>query len=223
MRILLAEGDPGLASFLRKGLEAENYAVDVCADGAESAFLAQQFGYDLLVLDLNLNGGLRGQDVLRSARGAKPALPILALSDSGRAEDRARALDLGADDVLARPFSFCELAARLRALLRRGARPAESPLTAGDLTLRRVEHTVERAGRMILLTAKEFALLEYLMRHPNQALTRTQIVDAVWRYDMEALSNVVDIYIHYLRDKIDQGFSRSLIKTVRSVGYKIEA
>jgi DNA-binding response OmpR family regulator len=222
MRILLAEGDAGSASFLRKGLEAENYAVDVCADGPETAFLAQQFCYDLLVLDLNLNRGLRGQDVLRSARRAKPALPILALSDSTRAEDRARALDLGADDVLARPFSFCELAARVRALLRRGAQPAESTLTVADLTLRRIEHSVERAGRTIPLTAKEFALLEYLMRNHGRALSRAMIVEHVWNLSFDTSTNIVDVYINYLRRKLDDGFDPPLIHTVRGVGYRLE-
>ena len=222
MRVLLAEGDAGSASFLRKGLEAENYAVDVSADGPETAFLAQQFCYDLLVLDLNLNRGLRGQDVLRSARGSKPALPILALSDSTRAEDRARALDLGADDVLARPFSFCELAARLRALLRRGAQPTESTLTAADLTLSRIEHTVERAGRTIRLTAKEFALLEYLMRNQGRALSRAMIVEHVWNLSFDTSTNIVDVYINYLRRKLDDGFDPPLIHTVRGVGYRLE-
>jgi DNA-binding response OmpR family regulator len=222
MRILLAEGDASLASFLRKGLEAENYAVDLCAEGAEAAFLAQQFCYDLLVLDLNLSRGLPGQDVLRSARRAKPALPILALSDSTRAEDRARVLDLGADDVLARPFSFCELAARLRALLRRGALPAESTLQVADLTLRRIEHTVERAGRAIPLTAKEFALLEYLMRNQGRALSRAMIVEHVWNLSFDTSTNIVDVYINYLRRKLDDGFDPPLIHTVRGVGYRLE-
>jgi len=222
MRILLAEGDSTLASFVRKGLEAEHYAVDICADGPETAFLSQQFGYDLMVLDLNLNGGVRGTDVLRSARAAKPALPILALCGSTRAEDRARALDLGADDVLTRPFSFCELAARLRALLRRGAQPAESVLCVADLTLHRIEHNVERAGRKIPLTAKEFALLEYLMRNHGRALSRAMIVEHVWNLSFDTSTNIVDVYINYLRRKLDDGFDPPLIQTVRGVGYRLE-
>jgi len=222
MRILLAEGDAGTASFLRKGLEAENYAVDVCADAPEAAFLARQFCYDLLVLDLNMNRGLRGQDVLRQVRGSKPALSILALIGSTRAEDRARALDLGADDVLARPFSFCELAARLRALLRRGAQPTESTLTVADLTLRRIEHTVERAGRIVPLTVKEFALLEYLMRNQGRAMSRAMIVEHVWNLSFDTSTNVVDVYINYLRRKVDDGFDPPLIQTVRGVGYRLE-
>jgi len=223
MRILLAEGEVALAAFLRKGLEAEHYAVDISADGPETAFLAQQFGYDLMVLDLNLNGGVRGSDVLRSARAAKPALPILALCGSTRAEDRARALDLGADDVLTRPFSFCELAARLRALLRRGAQPAESVLSVADLSLDRIEHVVERAGRNIPLTAKEFALLEYLMRNRGRALSRAMIVEHVWNLSFDTSTNIVDVYINYLRRKVDDGFDPPLIQTVRGVGYRLEA
>jgi DNA-binding response OmpR family regulator len=150
---------------------------------------------------------------------------VLMLTARGAVEDRVTGLNVGADDYLTKPFAMEELLARVNALLRRrDQRFDQNPrLNVGDLTLDLVGHEASRDGRVIELTAKEFALLEYLMRHPGRVLTRTQIVDAVWRYDMEALSNVVDIYIHYLRDKVDQGFSRPLIKTVRGVGYKIEA
>jgi two-component system copper resistance phosphate regulon response regulator CusR len=222
MRILLAEGDTALSSFVRKGLEAEHYAVDTCMDGAETVFLWQQFGYDLLLLDLNLATGTRGHDLLLETRAAKPSLPILALCPSARAEDRARALDLGADDVLARPFSFCELAARVRALLRRGRAVAESVLRVADLSLDRVEHSVERAGRAIPLTAKEFALLEYLMRNHRRALSRAMIVEHVWNLSFDTSTNIVDVYINYLRRKVDDGFDPPLIHTVRGVGYRLE-
>ena len=223
MRILVAEGDPSLASFVRKGLEAEHYAVDLCADGPEAAFVWQQFGYDLLVLDLGLGigGGIRGSDLLRNTRAAKPAVPILALCGSALAEDRARALDIGADDVLTRPFSFCELAARVRALLRRGAGPAQSVLQVADLALNRLERSVERAGRKVPLTSKEFALLEYLMRNRGRALSRAMIVEHVWNLCFDTSTNVVDVYINYLRRKIDAGADRPLIRTVRGVGYQI--
>ena len=221
MRILLAEGDIALSSFVRKGLEAEHYAVDACTDGAETAFLWQQFGYDLLLLDLNLTSGMRGHDLLPATRAAKPSLPILALCGSARAEDRARALDSGADDVLTRPFSFCELAARVRALLRRGTHPAESVVRVADLVLDRVEHSVERAGRKISLTAKEFALLEYLMRNRGRALSRAMIVEHVWNLSFDTSTNIVDVYINYLRRKVDDGFELPLIHTVRGVGYRL--
>lgn len=219
MRILLAEGDSTLASFVRKGLEAEHYAVDICADGPETAFLSQQFGYDLMVLDLNLNGGVRGTEVLRSARAAKPALPILALCGSTRAEDRARALDLGADDVLTRPFSFCELAARLRALLRRGAQPAESVLCVADLALDRVEHIVERAGRKIPLTAKEYALLEFLARNAGRVVGRAEIAEHVWDESFDPFSNLIEVYVNRVRRKIDAGAVKPLLHTRRGAGY----
>jgi len=150
--------------------------------------------------------------------------PILMLTARGAVEDRVAGLNAGADDYLVKPFAMEELLARVGARLRRRAEPldAANELRVGDLTLDLVRHEVRRGGGAIELTAKEFALLEFLMRHPGQALTRTQITDHVWRYDLEALSNVVDMYIHYLRDKIDRGADRPLIRTVRGVGYKIE-
>jgi DNA-binding response OmpR family regulator len=222
MRILLAEGDPSIATFVRKGLEAEHYAVDVCSNGTETAYLAGQFKYDAMVLDANLNGGPAGPEVLRTVRAAKAALPILVLSAASRAEDRARALDQGADDVLARPFSFCELAARLRALLRRGAQPAENILRAADLQLDRLEHAVARSGRRIPLTVKEFALLEYLMRNRGRALSRPMILEHVWDLSFDTTTNLVDVYINYLRRKVDDGFQPRLIHTVRGVGYRLD-
>jgi len=222
MRILLAEGDPSLSSFLRKGLEAEHYAVDTCADGPETEFLWQQFGYDLLVLDLGLSSASRGSELLRNTRAAKPAVPILALCGSARAEDRAQALDLGADDVVTRPFSYCELAARVRALLRRGTHQGESVLRVADLVLDRLDRMVERAGRKIPLTAKEFSLLEYLMRNRGRALSRAMIVEHVWNLCFDTSTNVVDVYINYLRRKLDDGFDPPLIHTVRGVGYRLE-
>lgn len=222
MRILLAEGDHSLVTFVRKGLEAEQYVVDVCTNTQETAYLAQQFNYDAMLLDLNLSGGQGGAEVLRNIRAAKTALPILVLSGSSRAEDRARALDLGADDVLTRPFSFCELAARIRALLRRGARPAESVLRAADLQLNRIEHAVERGGKRIPLTAKEFSLLEYLLRNQGRAVSRPMILEHVWDLSFDTTTNVVDVYINYLRRKVDDGFTPPLIHTVRGVGYRLE-
>lgn len=223
MRILLADGDSSLTTFVRKGLEAEQYAVDVCGNGVEAAYLAQQCNYDLMLLDANLNGGLAAPEVLRNIRAARAALPILMLCETRRAEDRARALDLGADDALTRPFSFCELTARIRALLRRGARPAESVLRVADLELHRIEHTVERGGNRIPLTAKEFSLLEYLLRNCGRALSRAMILEHVWDLSFDTSTNVVDVYINYLRRKVDDGFEPPLIHTVRGVGYRLES
>jgi DNA-binding response OmpR family regulator len=218
MRILLAEDDRPLASFLSKGLTAEQYAVDVAGDGEEARHLANEYDYDLLLLDLNLPPQ-DGFHVIRHVRPHKPDLPILILSGRARVEDRVRGLDLGADDYLTKPFSFAELSARVRALLRRGGQPAAPVLRVADLELNRVEHSVRRAGRRIELTPKEFALLEYLMRNSGRALTRAMIVEHVWNLSFDTMTNVVDVYINYLRKKVDYGCAPHLIRTLRGVGY----
>jgi DNA-binding response OmpR family regulator len=202
----------------------ERHTVDLAYDGSSGLDLALSDSYDVVTLDLMLPG-IDGMEICRQMRAERIMTPVLMLTARGAVEDRVTGLNVGADDYLTKPFAMEEFLARVNALLRRRDRQFdEMPrLAVNDLTLDLVRHEARRAGRVIELTAKEFALLEYLMRHPGQALSRTQIVDAVWRYDMEALSNVVDIYIHYLRDKVDQGFGRPLIKTVRGVGYKIEA
>ncbi|HEY3994104.1 MAG TPA: response regulator transcription factor [Ktedonobacteraceae bacterium] len=224
MHILVVEDEQRLAYLLRRVLLEERHAVDLAYDGPSGLDLALSDSYDAVTLDLMLPG-VDGIEICRQMRAEHIMTPVLMLTARGAVEDRVTGLNVGADDYLTKPFAMEEFLARVNALLRRRDRRFEETpqLAVGDLTLDLVRHEARRAGQVIELTAKEFALLEYLMRHPNQALTRTQIVDAVWRYDMEALSNVVDIYIHYLRDKIDQGFARPLIKTVRGVGYKIEA
>lgn len=224
MHILVVEDEQRLAFLLRRVLLEERHTVDIANDGNTGLDLALSDTYDVMVLDLMLPG-LNGLEICRQMRAERIMTPVLMLTARGAVEDRVTGLNVGADDYLTKPFAMEELLARINALLRRRDRRFdEAPqLTVSDLTLDLVRHEARRAGRVIELTAKEFALLEYLMRHPGQVLSRTQITDAVWRYDLEALSNVVDIYIHYLRDKIDQGFSRPLIKTVRGVGYKIEA
>ena len=224
MHILVVEDEQRLAYLLRRVLLEERHTVDLAHDGNTGLDLALSDTYDVVILDIMLPE-IDGVEVCRQMRAERIMSPILMLTARGSVEDRVTGLNVGADDYLTKPFAMEELLARINALLRRRDQHFdENPrLSVGDLTLDLVGHEARRDGRVIELTAKEFALLEYLMRHPGRVLTRTQIVDAVWRYDMEALSNVVDIYIHYLRDKVDQGFSRPLIKTVRGVGYKIEA
>jgi DNA-binding response OmpR family regulator len=224
MHILVVEDEQRLAFLLRRVLMEERHTVDLAHDGHTGLALALSDTYDTVILDVMLPG-LDGLEICRQMRAEHIMTPVLMLTARGAVEDRVMGLNVGADDYLVKPFAMEELLARINALLRRRDRRFEETfqLTVRDMTLDLVRHEACRAGRVIELTAKEFALLEYLMRHPGQVLTRTQITDAVWRYDLDALSNVVDIYIHYLRDKIDQGFSRPLIKTVRGVGYKIEA
>ncbi len=222
MHILVVEDERRLANLLRRVLGEERHTVDVAYDGASGFDLAGSDTYDLVILDLMLPG-LDGLEICRRLRAANIQVPILMLTARGAVEDRVAGLKLGADDYLVKPFAMEELLARVAALLRRGRTlDTATQLRVGDLTLDLTRHEAQRGGRVIELTAKEFALLEFLMRHPGQVLTRTQITDHVWRYDFDALSNVVDIYIHYLRDKVDRGFSHPLIKTVRGVGYKIE-
>jgi len=179
MRILVVEDDKAVAGFLKKGLEAEQYAVDIASDGEEARFMAEEFDYDLVVLDLNLPR-VDGFEVLSQIRAKKSSLPILVLTARVQVKDRVNGLDRGADDYLTKPFSFSELSARVRALLRRSGRPSELVLRIGDLEMDRVERTVKRGGRRIELTPKEFALLEYLMRNAGRRVTRTMIVEHVW-------------------------------------------
>ncbi len=220
MKILIAEDDEALARFVRQGLEGEQYKVDVVADGEQARAAANEFEYDVVVLDLNLPK-LDGVSVLRQLRLKKPTIPVLVLTQRTRVEDRVQCLDTGADDYLAKPFSFSELSARIRALLRRSHLPSESVLAVGDLKLDRVEHRVERAGRRIELTTKEFALLEYLMRNVTRQVTRSMIIEHVWNLTFDTTTNVVDVYINYLRRKVDDGHPVKLIHTVRGVGYEL--
>ena len=220
MRILIIEDDAALSSFIRKGLEAEHHAVDAALDGEQGLSMATGIDYDLTVLDLNLPR-IDGMTVLRSLRQRKPKLPVIILTARSRVEDRVQCLDFGADDYLVKPFSFLELSARARALLRRSHLPSESVLTVLDLNLDRVERRVERGGRRIELTTKEFALLEYLMRNAGRRLTRAMIIEHVWNLTFDSATNIVDVYINYLRRKVDDGFTTPLIHTVRGVGYQL--
>jgi DNA-binding response OmpR family regulator len=222
MRLLLVEDDPRVARLVERGLTEAGHAVEVAHDGVAALALAEGGGYDLIVLDVLLPE-LDGLAVCRSLREQGMRTPILMLTARDAVPDRVRGLDAGADDYLVKPFALEELQARVRALGRRaGDGHDEELLRVGDLTLDVARHEVRRAEQWIELTAKEFGLLEYLMRNAGRVLTKAQITDQVWGYDSEATSNVVEIYVHYLRDKVDRGFARPLIRTVRGVGYTLK-
>lgn len=220
MRILLAEDDEPLAAFVRKGLEAESYGVDTVGDGEAAQALAQGRKYDLVILDLNLPRR-DGFDVLKDLRSRQPGLPVILLTARSDVRDRVRGLDLGADDYLSKPFSFSELAARVRALLRRGVRSRDTVVRVEDLELDRVERQVKRAGKRIDLTPKEYALLEYLAVNAHRRVTRAMIIEHVWNLAFDSDTKVVDVYINYLRSKMDDGFASKLIHTIRGVGYQL--
>lgn len=220
-KVLLVEDDPRIASFVRRGLEAEGYAVDLAESGREALALAEETGYPLVVLDRMLPG-VDGIDICRALRRAGSDSMILMLTAKDSLQDKLDGLGSGADDYLTKPFAFDELLARMTALLRRAPYRAETgALAIGDLVLDPEGHTVRRGERAIKLTAKEFALLHYMMRHPGKVLSRTRLLSQVWGYSFEPGTKVVDVYIRYLRKKIDEGEAVPLIHTVRGVGYKI--
>jgi DNA-binding response OmpR family regulator len=223
VHILVVEDERRLANLIRRALEEENHVVDVSHDGAEALDMAQSTDYDLLVLDLMLPH-MDGIDVARRLRTEGNDTRILMLTARDAVDDRVLGLEAGADDYLVKPFSFSELLARIKALSRRQVQPqVEQELQAGDLVLDLAKREARRNGTIIELTAKEFQLLEFLMRNAGHVLTRTQILDHVWGYNFDSFSNVVDIYVHYLRNKIDRDFDEPLIKTVRGVGYSLKA
>src|SRR5271168_2140219 len=203
MRLLVAENDPALATFLQESFDHEHYSVDLTHESAEAKKWVEEREYDLAILDLNLARD-EGTQVLQYVRAKRRELPILILSGRNRAEDRVQILDMGADDLVLKPFSFSELSARVRALLRRGRRSVEAILCVEDLELNRVEHSVKRAGRAIELTPKEFGLLEYLMRNAGQRVTRSQIIEHVWNLSFDTMTNVVDVYINYSSSQVDK-------------------
>ena len=219
MRILVVEDDRRVASFIQGGLEQEGYAVDVLHEGTIAGEQARAIDYDAVVLDLMLPGR-SGLQVLRDIRARKPSLPVIILTAKDAVDDRIAGLDGGADDYMMKPFALAELSARLRAMLRRGA-PRENVLRVADLELDTLARIVRRGGRRIDVKPKEYALLEYLMRNSGRPVTKSLIIEHVWDIHFDSVSNVVEVHINSLRNKIDRGFATPLIHTVRGVGYML--
>jgi len=217
MRVLVIEDDRKVANFIQAGLTQEGYAVDLLDEGAYGGDQAAAIDYDAVVLDLMLPGR-SGFQVLRDIRARKASLPVLILTAKDSLDDRVSGLDAGADDYMTKPFALAELSARLRALLRRGA-PRESVLRVADLEMDTVRRKVRRAGKTIDLKPKEYALLEVLMRNSDRPLTKALIIEHVWDIHFDSISNVVEVHINSLRNKIDKGFAVPLIHTIRGVGY----
>lgn len=219
MRILVIEDEKKIADFIKRGLKEEGYAVDVASDGENGLFLAKTNDYDIVLLDLMLPK-LDGISVCRTLREEKRAVPIIMLTAKDAVKDKVTGLDAGADDYLTKPFAFEELLARVRAILRkRGEQKEAVRLEVGELLLDLHTHKVTRAGKNIELTSKEYALLEYLMRNAGKVVTRTMISEHVWDIDFDTFTNVIDVYINYLRNKIDSGGKKKMIQTVRGRGY----
>jgi two-component system OmpR family response regulator len=220
VRVLMVEDEVRLAETVSRGLRAEGFVVDVIHDGAEGLAEAQLREYDVIVLDIMLPS-MNGYDVCRALRKAEMWVPILMLTAKDGEYDEADAFDLGADDYLTKPFSFVVLVARLRALVRRGAPERPSVLAVGDLTLDPSTRVVRRNGNEIALTPREFALLHFLMRHPGDVLSKAEIVQSVWDMNYDGDENVVEVYVGYLRRKIDQPFGTHTIQTMRGAGYRL--
>jgi heavy metal response regulator len=221
MRILIIEDESKIAAFLKRGLKEEGYAVDVAADGEQGYFLASTQDCDLIILDLMLPG-LDGLDLCRKLRAEGNEARILVLTARDKVNDKVQGLNAGADDYLTKPFAFEELLARVRALLRKRETGSPTKLQVADLTMDLLTHKVLRAGREIELTAREFALLEYLIRNVGAVVTRTMIAEHVWDVNFDTFTNVIDVYMSYLRNKIDRAFPDKLIRTVRGRGYVIK-
>ena len=220
MRILVVDDEKKIALGIKKALESQKYAVDVCYDGIEALNMAEAIEYDLIILDRMLPG-MDGVSIIKNLRSQNIYTPILLLTALGTVKDKTDGLDAGADDYLPKPFALDELLARVRAILRRPKVKAEIILTVSDLSLNLNTHSVKRSNKDIILTNKEFSLLEFLMRNKNQPISKEQIITHVWNWDSDILPNNIEVYISYLRDKVDKPFSKKLIKTVRGVGYKI--
>jgi DNA-binding response OmpR family regulator len=222
VRILVAEDDQVIADFVAQGLREAGFAVDVAATGTEALRQALEGGHDAAVMDVMLPG-LDGLSVIEQLRAKKRQMPVLILSARHTVDDRVKGLQAGGDDYLTKPFAFAELLARLQALLRRSGGASEpTRLTAGELTLDLLSRRVERAGKPLDLRPREFALLEYLMRHPGRVLSKTMILSHVWGYSFDPGTNVVDVLVSRLRDQVDEGFETKLIHTVRGAGYVLK-
>ena len=221
VRLLVVEDEAKVASFVKRGLEEESYAVDVAVDGEEAVSMADAYDYDLVVLDIMLPK-MDGLAVLSHIRKKNKSVPVILLTAKDMVEDKVKGLDTGADDYVTKPFAFDELLARVRALLRRGKSEESLKLVVDDLVLDPVSHKVTRQGNEIPLTTKEYSLLEYFMRNSGRILTRTMISEHVWSIKFDTFTNVIDVYINYLRNKIDKDYPKKLLHTVRGVGYMLK-
>ncbi len=221
MRVLIVEDDHKIANALKKALTQEKYAVDVSYDGDDGHAMATTEPYDIMIIDRMIPGEYNGVEIIKELRQAKIHTPVILLTALGSTSDKTTGLDSGADDYLVKPFALSELLARIRALLRRPTSQTTNILQLSDLTLDTNTFEVARSGKPISLTSKEYALLEYLLRNQNRILTKDEITSHVWDYDADILPNTVEVYVKYLRDKIDKPFGTQLIQTVRGFGYKI--
>src|SRR5579864_683972 len=220
MRILLVEDEAKVSSFIARGLAAERFAVDVAADGLSGLDLANTYHYDLIMLDLMLPG-MAGTEVLRRIRTRNSTVPVLILTAKDAVADKINNFETGADDYLTKPFAFAELLVRIKALLRRGPVTRSSTVRVDNLELDRLSQQVKRAGKRIDLTAKEYYLLEYLMSNAGRVLSRTMIIEHVWDQSFDGITNIVDVYVRHLRNKVDDPYQQKLIRTIRGVGYTI--
>ncbi len=220
MKILLVEDEKKVATFVRSGLKSEGFTVDLAADGEEGLYLARETSYDLMILDILLPK-TDGLTLCKKLRAEGRKMPIIMLTARDSVDDRVKGLDAGADDYLTKPFSFAELLARVRALTRRHKGGGTEKLKVGEVTLDPGTFEVVRGGKKIALSATEFRLLKYLMENSSRVVTKALILENVWGYDFSPESNVVDVYIKYLRDKLDKGFKTSFIQTVRGIGYRL--
>jgi DNA-binding response OmpR family regulator len=220
MRLLVAEADASLAQFLQNVLQQDHFVVQLISSGNAFAHLPEDSLFDLILFDLSLPG-VSGLEFVATLQQRWRDVPLILLSAPATVEERVAGLNAGADDIILKPFSVSELIARVHAVLRRRTRPARDVFVLEDLEIDRVSHRVSRGGRIIDLSPKEYALLEFLLRHPGRPVTRSAIIEQVWRMHSESITNVVDVYINYLRRKIDTGADRPLIRTIRGVGYQI--